>query len=215
MKNEKKLIIRTALLCLIPMFIGLALWRRLPDSIPTHFGLDGTPNGWSSKPAAVFGLPLFMLAMHLLCVFAAAYDPKNRNLSRRINVLILWIAPLTSLLVLGSVYASALGAEIDMGRSVMCFIGVLFVIVGNYLPKCRQNYTVGIKLPWTLADEDNWNRTHRLAGVLWIAGGLMILAAGLLGRGSLSYVLFVAAIVLMTAVPTAYSFTLYRRKSRD
>ena len=215
MKNEKKLIIRTALLCLIPMFIGLALWRRLPDSIPTHFGLDGSPNGWSSKPAAVFGLPLFMLAMHLLCVFAAAYDPKNRNLSRRINVLILWIAPLTSLLVLGMVYASALGADIDMGRSVMCFIGVLFVIVGNYLPKCRQNYTVGIKLPWTLADEDNWNRTHRLAGVLWIAGGLMILAAGLLGRGSLSYALFVAAIVLMTAVPTAYSFTLYRRKSRD
>ena len=215
MKNEKKLIIRTALLCLIPMFIGLALWRRLPDSIPTHFGLDGTPNGWSSKPAAVFGLPLFMLAMHLLCVFAAAYDPKNRNLSRRINVLILWIAPLTSLLVLGMVYASALGADIDMGRSVMCFIGVLFVIVGNYLPKCRQNYTVGIKLPWTLADEDNWNRTHRLAGVLWIAGGLMILAAGLLGRGPLSYALFIAAIVLMTAVPTAYSFTLYRRKSRD
>ena len=215
MKNEKKLIIRTALLCLIPMFIGLALWRRLPDSIPTHFGLDGTPNGWSSKPAAVFGLPLFMLAMHLLCVFAAAYDPKNRNLSRRINVLILWIAPLTSLLVLGSVYAIALGADIDIGKSVMCFIGALFVIVGNYLPKCRQNYTVGIKLPWTLADEDNWNRTHRLAGVLWIAGGLMILAAGLLGRGPLSYALFIAAIVLMTAVPTAYSFTLYRRKSRD
>ena len=214
MKNEKKLIVITALLCLLPMAIGFMLWDRLPDRVPTHFGMDGAANGWSSKPAAVFGLPLFMTVMHLLCVFATMYDPKNKNLSRRINVLVLWLMPAVSLIVLGSVYAKAAGFDIDITKVTLVFIGLMFVVIGNYLPKCRQNYTIGIKLPWTLADEDNWNRTHRLAGGLWIAGGLLIAAAGFAAR-SLFLPLFFVAIMLMTGIPVIYSFLLYRKKSGE
>ena len=86
----------------------------------------------------------------------------------------------------------------------------LFVAIGNYLPKCKQNYTMGIKLPWTLADENNWNRTHRFAGPIWVVCGLVIMLCGLIG-GAFLWVM-VAAFVVMIAAPTVYSYLLFKGK---
>ena len=83
-------------------------------------------------------------------------------------------------------------------------------MIGNYLPKCRQNYTVGIKLPWTLNDINNWNKTHRMAGVLWIICGILFAISAFLGRvGEVSIIIL---IIVMVCVPTAYSFLLYKNK---
>ena len=209
MKNNR-MIVLTALLCLVPIAFGLILWDALPDPMPTHFGPDNRPDGWSSKPFAVFGLPLIIMALHLACVFGTRADPKYANISGKIMGLVLWICPAISILCGGLIYAVALGHELNVGLYLMLLIGVVFVVAGNYLPKSRQNYTVGIKIPWTLSDVENWNATHRFAGRLWMAAGVVILATAWLEQ----VWVFLPIVVLMVIAPVAYSYLFYRRKAK-
>ncbi|MBQ7680708.1 MAG: SdpI family protein, partial [Oscillibacter sp.] len=102
--------------------------------------------------------------------------------------------------------------SMNMTMFAMLLTGTLFVVVGNYLPKCRQSYTVGIKLPWTLADEDNWNRTHRMAGPLWVAGGFLVILSALLQFAE-PY-LFVGVLTLIAVAPVVYSAALYAAKRK-
>lgn len=106
------------------------------------------------------------------------------------------------------VYATALGHKISVEIIMPLFMGALFVVIGNYMPKCKQSYTLGIKLPWTLDDEENWNKTHRLAGFLWVIGGVVIMASAFLGK----FWLFFVVLVPMVIIPTVYSYILYRNK---
>jgi len=210
MKSMKKNIILTSLLILLPTLAGLILWNSLPDTIATHFGTDGAPNGWSSKPFAVIGIPCFILICHALCIGITMKDPKYQNLDSKVFGLILWICPVASLFCLTSVYAYALGYEMNINRFGTLFVALLFIIIGNYLPKCRQNYTVGIKLPWTLHDEENWYHTHRLAGYLWVICGILMLINTIFFRAWLLILL----LAIMIIVPTAYSFLYYVKHSK-
>lgn len=206
-KKYRGTLILTGIIILIPILIGVLLWNRLPDKIAIHFTMDGTPNGWSSKGFTVFGIPLFLLACQFFCVFATASDPKRRNMSEKLFTLILWVIPAASLLVGIACYGYALGYKTNEGYWALGFLGALFILIGNYLPKCRQNYTMGIKLPWTLQDEDNWNRTHRMAGFLWVICGFILLANIFLKWDWL----IVAIIVVVGGVPTIYSYLYYRK----
>lgn len=122
----------------------------------------------------------------------------------------LWIIPITSLIVAVVIYPYNMGLEFDISFFMELFMGCLFLILGNYLPKMRQNYTMGIKLPWTLADEDNWNRTHRLGGYVWTIGGLLIIIVTLIGLEQLS--IMTGIIIAMVVIPSIYSFWLYIKK---
>ena len=209
LKRNKLTIILTALITAAPMLLGLALWSRLPETIATHFDMNGVPNGWSSRAFTVFGLPLFLVAVHLLCAFGTMMDPKRKNIQDKMYKLVLWICPVISVLVCTTVYLYALGVNVDMARTAEVMVGILFIIIGNYLPKCRQSYTMGIKLPWTLHDEENWNATHRFGGWLWMAGGVAYLLLALLGVRSTA--LMLAFLLVMVLVPTVYSYLYYLR----
>ena len=205
---NKRTLILTSIVILMPMLVGLALWNRLPERMPTHFNFSGEVDGYSSRLFAIVGLPLFILAMQLLCAFVLRADPKKQNISEKLVQLALWICPAVSLFVGVSMYLSALGYVLNINRFVSVFVGLLFVIMGNYLPKCRPNYTMGIRLPWTLADEENWNHTHRFAGYVWIVVGLAVLASAFLGGiNNVLTVLLIAA----AASPAVYSY-LYAKK---
>ena len=208
-KLPKKQLILTSLLTLFPILAGLLLWNRLPQQVPTHFNFEGAADGYSGKPFAVFGLPAFLLAVHLLCAAGVSLDPRGGNVSRKIAVLVLWICPAVSLFTEGMIYLNALGIPADNSLFGMLLTGAVFVIVGNYLPKCRQNYTVGIKLPWTLADEENWNRTHRMAGPLWMAGGCILLLDAFLQIATMW--VFLTVTVLLGTLPVLFSAVLYLR----
>lgn len=203
----KRNLLLTSVCILLPVCAGIVLWGQLPERVPTHFDFSGTPDGWSGKAFAVFGIPLFLLAVHWIGAFTVFHDPKSGNVSGKIRALVLWICPAVSLFVAALVYPNALGYSINVTLAGMLLTGVLFVVVGNYLPKCRQNYTVGIKLPWTLADEDNWNRTHRMAGALWVAGGLLMIVDAFVQFGQM-YV-FIGVTTLLAVVPIVYSAALY------
>lgn len=206
-KKNWKLLTCTTLVILIPILAGILLWDRLPARMPTHWNATGEVDGWSSKPFAVFGLPGILLALHWLCVLGTAADPKKRNHSEKLLHLVLWIIPALSV-VLGAVtYLTALGQPVRIEVLLPLLTGLLFTIIGNYMPKCKQNYTIGIKIPWTLNSEENWNRTHRFAGRLWFLGGLLIIATGFLGN----VWIFLTITLVMAFIPFLYSYALHRK----
>ncbi len=207
LKKYKKTLIITSVISLLPILAGVALWDKLPQQIATHFGVDNTPDGYSSKTFAVFGLPLIILAIHWLCIFATSFDPKSKNISGKAINIAFWICPLTSLLLNSLTYAYALGNEIEIGFVVILFMGILFIVLGNYLPKCKQNHTFGIRLPWTLNDSENWNKTHRLAGKVFVIGGILICLTAI----TQNPFVFFAIIAVMVVVPTVCSYFLSKK----
>ncbi len=207
-KKHLKTIIITSVITLAPMLVGLILWDKLPVEIPIHFNINNEPDNYAGKAFTVFGMPLLMLAMQLVGILATKVDPKMSNLSDKVFTLVLYIIPATSLLMCGMIYPVALGKEVRVGLVVTLFMGVLFTAIGNYLPKCKQTYTMGIKLPWTLDDSENWTKTHALAGKIWVVGGLLIIATAFLE----SPVVLFGILIVMVVVPTVYSYLLYKNK---
>ena len=209
LKANKKTLIIASIVTILPIFIGLLVWDRLPDVMATHFGMDNEANGWNSKAFAVFGLPLFLLAMEWIAAVVTSQDPRRQNISPKMFTLVLWIIPMVSVVCGAAIYTYNLGMKVDISFFAMLFTGLLFIVIGNYLPKARQNYTIGIKIPWTLADEENWNRTHRAAGHLWVAGGILMVLAALTGFSGIRW--FFVILAVMTIVPCLYSYWIYAR----
>lgn len=210
-KKYCKTLIVTTIITLLPMLAGVILWSKLPEQFPIHFNAAGEVDGWSSKAFGVFGLPLILVAFQWLCGLGSLkMDPKAENLEGKVFSLVLWIIPVLSVVLNALVYCTALGMDMNVQIIMPLLIGLLMVIIGNWLPKCKHSYTLGIKLPWTLADETNWNRTHRFAGPIWVVGGLIIMLTSCLGGVWLWAMLPV--IVVMVAAPTVYSFLLFKGK---
>lgn len=206
-KKNLKVLILTTVVMLLPILAGLILWNQLPDQMPTHWNASGEVDGWSSKPFAVFGLPLIMVAAQWLCMLGTAADPKKSNHSEKVLHLVLWIVPALSVVLHAVTYTTALGHAVPMEVVMPVLIGLIFTIIGNYLPKCKQNYTIGIKIPWTLDNEENWNRTHRFAGWLWTFCGIAIMCTGFFG----GFWVFLPITLLMVLTPIIYSYVLHQK----
>ena len=206
-KKNWKILVVTSLIILLPILAGVILWDQLPAQVPSHWNVAGEIDGWSSKAFAVFGMPAILLAFQWLCVLGTLADPKKKNHTEKILHLVFWIIPVLSVLLSAITYMVALGKEVRMEVIMPIFIGLVLAVVGNYLPKCKQNYTIGIKIPWTLNSEENWNRTHRFAGRLWVVCGLVIMLTGFLG----GFWIFFGVVLLMVLVPFVYSYMLHRK----
>ena len=208
MKMNKKLLLLTSIVILLPILWGAMIWPQLPNQIPIHFNVAGQANNFQSKPLAVFGLPLFLLLVHLFVIFMTARDPKNQTMNEKMGKVIYWLTPIVSLSVFYLIYSKALGSTTNPSIFASALLGIIFVMMGNYMPKLKVNHTVGIRLPWTLQSEDNWHKTHRLAGKLWVVGGLILL----LESGLQFAVPYVMGIVILTIVfiPVMYSYQLSR-----
>lgn len=209
-KNKKQLII-TSIVCVLPMIVGAILYSRLPEQLPTHFDMKGNVDDYSSKAFVCFGLPIIMLLINLFVHIGINNDPKSEGTNKIAAGIGKWTAPVTSIIISIVSFAPSLGVVLPETKIWMVLVGILIIVLGNYLPKCRQNYTVGIKLPWTLNDVDNWNKTHRMAGVLWIICGILFSISAFLGK--VGEGLMIAIIIIMVCIPTAYSYALYKKKN--
>ena len=211
MKHTKLNIILSCIVLLSPMIFGMIVWNKLPESMPIHWGVNGEADRWSSKLFAVFVLPLLILAFHGICIFASRKDFRNKKQSPKMMGLVLWICPLLSVMANSLTYAVALGKEINVLFVVSLTMGALFVLIGNYLPKCQQNRTVGIRIIWTLKNEANWNATHRFAGKVWVIGGLLLMASSLLPYSILPWAM-IALLVVFIGLPVLYSYRFYKKE---
>jgi len=212
-ENKWKLLISSVVI-LLPIVFGLFFWNQLPEQMATHWGFDGQADGWSSRTFAVFALPLLILALHWLCIFGTSKDPKNQGQNKKVFGIVLWITPMVSVFASGMTYAVALEKEFRPFLFTNLLLGVMFVVIGNYLPKCRQNHTIGIKIKWTLENEENWNATHRIGGKIWVIGGLVLAASVFLPDSIVPWVTGVSIAVLVI-VPFVYSYRYHKKQVGD
>lgn len=207
-KNDKRTYILTTIVCLIPLLIGAILYPRLPETVATHWDGNGVANGWQPKFIGIIVFPGILVLVNLLFPVLLKIDPKYKNMDGKLKILVQWIIPIIEIFASGVTLSSALGKDLPIPTIETMLLGILFTAIGNYLPKTKQSYTMGIRLPWTLNSEENWNRTHRMGGFLWVIGGICILISGIFGFGSI--VLPITA-VIMVLVPCVYSYLLFRK----
>ena len=210
-KINKKLILFTSILILLPSLVGCVFWNQLPEEIPTHFNLLGQADGYNHKVSAIFGLPTLMLLMHWLLLFLMIKDPKSSNISSKIQLLIYWIIPFVSCLSMISIFGESLGYSMMSGLLAQIFMGVVMIVIGNYLPKTHRNYIIGIRLPWTLENDENWRKTHRLAGKIWVLGGLLLFLNSFVQL--YVYWVFFLTLFFVVIIPSVYSYQLSKSES--
>jgi uncharacterized membrane protein len=204
-----------------PVLVGamalftLAVYPLLPDRIPVHWNLWGEVDGWTGKWPGAFVAPALALGVWLLLQVLPKVDPRRRNYERFqetywvvVNMVIGFIG-LVHVLSLGT----ALGWPIGVPRVILVLVGVLFVALGNYLPRLRPNWWMGIRTPWTLENDRVWRDTHRLGGKTFVAAGLVMMVSAFLPP-AFATVALVAAMVLGAGVPLVYSYVLWRREQR-
>ena len=202
------MLIITSAVTLLPMLMGALLWAKLPQQLAIHWNAQGVADGVASRTLVVFGFPVIFLVIHLAGIALTLFEHKNRNMKKKPFLLMLWLCPMLSLVVFSVVYSIALGFLLRVEVMAPLLLGIMFIVIGNYMPKIEKNRTLGIKLPWTLKSEKNWYKTHRLAGALWVAGGVLILATAFLGNMLITF----SALIAMVLIPTVYSYVLYKGK---
>jgi len=210
-KINKKLVLFTSILILLPSLVGCVFWNQLPEEIPTHFNLLGQADGYNHKMSAIFGLPTLMLLMHWLLLFIMIKDPKSSNISSKIQLLIYGIIPFVSCLLMISIFGEFLGYSMMSGLLAQIFMGVVMTVIGNYLPKTHRNYIIGIRLPWTLENDENWRKTHRLAGKIWVLGGLLLFLNSFVQL--YVYWVFFLTLFFVVIIPSVYSYQLSKSES--
>ena len=198
-KNKFKILI-SSLLILLPILFGIILWKDLPDVMATHWGADGNVDGRSGKAFAVFGLPCILLVLHFICLLATLLDKKQKEQNEKALGMIFWIIPAISLFVNGIMYRVAFGQEFDMAFVLPVLMGVMFIFMGNYLPKVKHN-------------EENWNKTHRFGGKVWVVGGFLSLFSIFLPVEAMVCV-SLCVVLAMVTIPVAYSYHIYRQHKK-
>jgi uncharacterized membrane protein len=191
---------------------ALAVYARLPQRVPSHWNLQGQVDGWMEKPWGPFVQPLVAIGMLALLWLLPRIDPRRANVERfaedrrlLVNLMILFFA-----VVQAATFAHALGWPVQVDRVVMASIGLLLVGLGNYLPRIRSNWFMGIRTPWTMDNERVWRATHRVGGRTFVAAGLVMALAALLPEPVRAWAA-VAAVAVAVVVPLVYSYVAYRR----
>jgi uncharacterized membrane protein len=202
-------------LVIAALAVAVSVWAysQLPPTVATHWNLRGTPDGFSSRALAVAIMPAVILLMTGLFNVLPQLDPRRENYTKFIGTY--WLianAVIVFILVAhGMIIATGLGYAVKIDRLMPIGVGVLFIILGNYLTRVEPNWFVGIRTPWTLSSDSVWRKTHRTGGWLMVVGGLVIAACAFLPHGAF-LPLFIAAILIMAVIPIVQSYILWKRE---
>lgn len=213
MKSKKAIAIMWGL-ALLPFLLVALCWSRLPETVPTHWGLDGQVNGWSPR-WALWGLCAIAPALSLGMQLLPRLDPKRENYGKfqdRYD----FFGPLVPLLLLVCVSVtlseSMWPGRINVGRTIGTLVGVLFIITGNLMGKVKSNWFIGFRTPWALSDPDVWNRTQRMGGWVFFLAGLSAVLLSLLAPEKIFFVVFFAILIIGTALTYFMSWKWFRDK---
>lgn len=213
-KNHKWKAIISSIVILLPILFGLVMWNQLPATMVSHWGGDGIADGTASKAFVVFGLPLILLALHWLMLLLESVLEKKNPQNDKIVAIQYGVVPVLSLVVHTFIYSVALEKDWNLFIMIPVLVGVMFMCIGNYLPKTTRNRTTGIKLRWTMGNDENWNKTHRLGGQIWFWSGLVVMASALLPV-EFTVAVMIAMIVVSMIVPTVYSYSIYKKHKAE
>jgi uncharacterized membrane protein len=212
-KNTPNLLLALIILA-IPFGYAAYVYPSLPSTIPTHFNIRGEADGFGGKDSIFLG-PGIMSAVGLFTFFLLSniknFDPKrfkseDDGMFKKFALFMVLFMSIMGLIIT----YSATGAKINITKLLLPFLGMVFAIMGWYMPKLHQNYFAGFKLPWTLENVDNWNETHKLAGKVWLYGG-MVQAIGTLVLPSVpAFIVFITSIAVMVIIPSVFSYRMFK-----
>ena len=208
MKQSKSSI----LLTVVSLLLSLTVFSSLPEQIPAHWNVHGTVDRFAPK-LTVFIFPGIIFLITILFQFMRRTDPNSDNYDKfqREYHRYTFVIGLVFFAVQIMTIAAAFRMDFNVNLIFCLGIGSLFIFIGNLLPKTKHNYFIGIRTPWTLADEQNWFRTHRLAGKIWVLGGLIV-ALSALAPESFQVPVFLTILAVMVVTPFVYSYTEFRKK---
>jgi uncharacterized membrane protein len=194
------------------LIVGITVYPKLPEQVPMHWNAAGEIDGYGSPLEGAFGMPLLTLGIFVLLLVVPRIDPRKENYAKFSGVynIVKAFMVLFMALIYGIILASAFNYPIQVGLVVKFALGLLFIILGNFFGKIRHNYTFGIKTPWTLASETVWNKTHRLAGPLWVAAGIVALIVAFIDHPA-TFWIFMACLLIATIIPAVYSYLIYKK----
>jgi len=200
-----------------PVIYLAFVWNQLPDKVAMHFDLHGNPDRYGSKNELI-GLTAILIAMNMLIYFLLTniyrIDPKKQaaenktRLYRIAFAVVVFISALLSLIIYSSTQGSV---KLTMGF-VFSGVGLLFAIIGNYMPNLKPNYFAGFRIPWALENAENWRKTHYLGGRLWFAGGLLLAIICLFIPPVAAIIVFFTVVIIITVIPIVYSYRLYKEQ---
>lgn len=209
MKNFKWKWQDTLIVILGILSLGYALinYGKLPDQLPAQFSITGEVNTYWSKGSVISLMAFMGLIFPIGMQFFRNIDPKKENYRRFENaykMVRLAIAVLADFLLVLCV-AYGLDQDIAAGKIAMVALGILFIVLGNYLPQFKDNYFTGIRTPWTLASPEVWRKTHRFSGFMWMLGGLLIVLGAFMPK-ILSISMIITALLVVILLPLVYSW---------
>ena len=203
------------LLIIAPFIYGALIFPQLPSKIPTHFNIEGKADAWGG-PSSIFIGPGIMGAVSIFVYVLVSnlkkFDPKKyeeANDALYKNFALLTVAFL-SILSLIIIYSSTHADQINVGKLILPLVGLSFAGLGWYMPKFKQNYFVGFKLPWTLENVDNWNETHKVAGTVWMFGGWFQVIATVSLPMKFGFIGFMLTTAVMVIVPVVFSYRMFK-----
>jgi uncharacterized membrane protein len=209
--KKNKLFYLTLIFTFIPLIVNLIAYPHMPDKVPVHWGITGEPNRYGSKmeQLTMSALPLVLF---LFLNYLPSIDPKKESYKKHSNaysiinfviILFLIILNLTGLF-------SALGYNMQFQIIVPVLMGILFIVLGNFMTQIRHNYFFGIRTPWTLASEYVWKKTHRFGGYIFVVIGLVPLSS--LFIGPVGMYLFLGAMLIGIAMILIYSYLVFKKE---
>ncbi len=220
MKNPIPTNLRSEMFSLLPILLSFVasiyFFNNFPEQVPTHWSMSGEIDGWTSRPFAAFSMPIIILFLYLLFLLLPIIDPKKeryKQFSRAYkvfkNAIIFFLLALYFI-----VGFNALGYDISVAFWVPFLVGMLFVLMGNYMAKIKMNWFVGIKNPWTLSSEKVWDKTHRFGGKVFIISGLVIAFMNVL-PSNWRLPVFIVTILMMTFGVFLYSYILFNKEKKQ
>jgi len=214
MKNKIFLIV--ILLMLIPVIYLASIWNSLPATLPMHFDLQGQPDRYGNKSEVIIliaVLSLVAILVFFLLSYVHRFAPKmasveNKDRMQKIAVFIVAFIVVVECWLLYVIQKGELAFSIKFILIAVC---LLFAVIGNYMPNMKPNYVAGFRLPWTLKNEDNWRRTHHIAGRLWFGGGLLSAMLFLLLPFKFAVISVIILFSILVLLPAIYSYRLYKK----
>ncbi|GAG67882.1 unnamed protein product [marine sediment metagenome] len=209
-KIQKGMII----LILISMIATFFIYSSLPEKIPMHWNIKGEINSYGGK-SFVWFTALLPLIIYLLMIYVPEIDPKRESYKKHkkaYEILMNILVPFFIVVHWITIF-SALGHQISVGRIIPIGVGILFIVIGNYMGQIRPNYTFGIKIPWTLANETVWKKTHRVGSFAFILSGLIFIIAGIINK-PFSFILAISSIFVALIYTGVYSYLEYKKIHR-
>ncbi len=204
------------LMVLAAVVMGAISYPYLPEQVAIHWNAAGEPDNFASKEFALILMPVIMIFIYALIRIVRVIDPKKQNIQKfgkdvdTITNVTLFIL----LIIHGVTILHGLGREINVSVIAPAVVGMLFIVIGNYMPRFKFNYFIGIRTPWTLANEKVWRKTHQIGGICFVTGGLLLLISAFLPV-SWKICLLIFVLIVITGVPVYLSYNMYQKQQES